>query len=63
MQNLESIGSDIGLFSLFANIGTSFELASRMENGLCILKADILSLGSEKDENDEQKSVKRKQKP
>ena len=60
MQNLESIGSDIGLFSSFANIGTSFELASRMENGLCILHVDILGLGSE---NDEQKSVKRKQKP
>ena len=34
-----------------------------MENGLCILKADILGFGSEKDEIDEQKSVKRKQKP
>ena len=34
MQNLESIGSDMDLFSSLASIGSSFELASRMVSGV-----------------------------
>ena len=36
VQNLESIGSDMDLFSSLASIGSSFELASRMVSGVFV---------------------------